>query len=111
MTALSIVLLVISLAVLSLGARLLYVTGSRVVSTNVFFGSMLLLYAAYQATARHQKEWIVVLPFLATMLFAGRALGWWWRTRKEADLREAARLLTAVTGLSFAATCAAIWGS
>lgn len=108
MTGLSMLLLAVSLGVLALGARLLTVTGNRMVGVNIFFGSMMLLFAAYEATARHQPEWIVTLPFFATMLFGGRALGWWWRTRREADWREPAQLITAVTALSLVGTFAAV---
>ena len=107
MTALTILLLAISVAVLGLGAWLHTLTSSRSVVVNVLFGSFMLLYAAYQATAREQPQWIFVLPFFATMLFAGRAAAWWWRTRREAELREPARVLTAVTALSLMATISA----
>jgi peptidoglycan/LPS O-acetylase OafA/YrhL len=106
MNSLTITLVVISLAVLVLGAWLYRLTGSRKVMINVFAGSTMLLFAAYQATAQRQPEMTTILPFFATMLFAGRAMGWWWRTRKEEELRQPAQVLTALAALSLIGTLA-----
>ena len=66
-----------------------------------------MLLAAWHCASHRQMEWAIMLPFFTTMLFGGRAMGIWWRCRKEADLRVPARLMTAVAALSLVATISA----
>jgi len=102
-----ILLLVISVAVLLLGGYLWRITSSRSIFLNTMFGSTCMLLAAYHA-ANHQKmEWAIMLPFFTTMLFGGRAMGTWWRSRKDADMVLPAQLMTGVAGLSLTATISA----
>lgn len=107
MTPTVILLLTISLAVLLLGGYLWRITGNRSVFLNTMFGSACMLLAAYHAASHRQMEWAIMLPFFTTMLFGGRAMGTWWRSRKDADLRLPAQLMTAVTVLSLTATISA----
>lgn len=107
MTTTTILLLVISLAVLLLGCYLWRLTSSRSTLLNTIFGSTCMLLAAYHIAAHQRMEWAIVLPFFTTMLFGGRAVGTWWRSRKDADLRLPAHIMTGVTALSLTATVSA----
>ena len=107
MTPTVILLLVVSLAVLLLGTYLWRLTSSRSIFMNTMFGTLCLMVSAYHAAAHHSVEWAVMLPFFTTMLFGGRALGTWWRSRKEAELRLPAQLMTAVAALTLTAALAA----
>ena len=107
MAPLTILLLFSSLAVLVLGVQLWRLTSSRSLMVNAVLGSASLLLAAGQVAAHRRMEWAVLLPFFTTMLFAGRAMGTWWRSRNEADLRVPAQLMTAAAALSLAATISA----
>ncbi|HEY3898777.1 MAG TPA: hypothetical protein VGM54_09205 [Chthoniobacter sp.] len=110
MTATTILLASISLAVLLLGGYLWRLTSSRSVLLNTLFGSACMLLAAYHCASHQKMEWAVMLPFFTTMLFGGRAIGTWWRCRKETELRLPAQLFTAVTALSLTATISAYVG-
>jgi len=107
MNSITILLLVISVAVLLLGCYLWRLTSSRSIFLNTLFGSNCMLLAAYHAASHDKMEWAIMLPFFTTMLFGGRAVGTWWRSRKEADLRLPAQLMTGVAGLSLTATISA----
>ena len=102
-----ILLIVVSLAVLLLGCYLWRLTSSRSIMLNTIFGSASMMLAAYHAATHQRMEWAVMLPFFTTMLFGGRAVGIWWRSRKEADLRLPAQLMTGVAALSLTATVSA----
>jgi hypothetical protein len=104
MTPITILLLVVSLAVLLLGSYLWRLTSSRSLLLNTIFGSVSILLAAYHAATHQQMEWAVMLPFFTTMLFGGRALGTWWRSRNESELRRPAQLMAAVTAFALTAT-------
>ncbi len=104
MNALAIFLLLCSVAVLLLGGYLWRLTSSRSTLLNTIFGSACMLLAAFHVAGHRQMTWAVILPFFTTMLFGGRAMGTWWRSRKDAELRLPARLLTAVAVLSLTAT-------
>lgn len=104
MNPISILLLVISITVLLVGGYLWRLTSSRSALLNTIFGSACMLLAALHVATHHKMEWALMLPFFATMLFGGRAIGMWWRSRKEMDLRLPAQLLFAVTALSLTAT-------
>ena len=107
MKSISILLTIVSFAVLALGMILWRKTGHRTVLLNTLFGSFSFLYAAYEASARNRPEWAFVLPFFVSMLFGGRALGAWWRSRKEAEYGEPARILFATACLTGVTTVAA----
>jgi len=107
MTPTVILLLAISLAVLLLGGYLWRITSSRSIFLNTMFGSTCMLLAAYHAASHEKVEWAIMLPFFTTMLFGGRAMGTWWRSRKDADLRLPAQLMTGVAALSLTATISA----
>ncbi len=97
---LSVLLIGTSLAVLVLGGYLWRLTGQRVAVVHTLFGSFGLLFAAFEAVNRSRPEWSYVLPFFTAMLFGGRAVGAWWRSRKEHDYRRPAEVLTTVTAMS-----------
>jgi hypothetical protein len=107
MTPTTILLISISLAVLLLGSYLWRLTSSRSMFLNTIFGSTCMMLAAYHAANHHKMEWAIMLPFFTTMLFGGRAIGTWWRSRKEAELLLPAQLMTGVTALSLTATISA----
>ena len=107
MNPLSILLAGCSLTILALSILLKRITDSRSTMLNCGFGSAFLLFAAYHAVSRQKPEWIVVMPFLAMMLFLGRTIGIWFRSRKEAELLLHARLLTLATGVCLLASAAA----
>ncbi len=107
MTPTTILLLIVSLAVLLLGTYIWRLTSSRSVLLNTVFGTVSLLLSAYHASTHHGVEWAIMLPFFTTMLFGGRAVGTWMRCRKEAELRLPAQLMTAVAALTLTATLAA----
>ncbi|MDR3404881.1 MAG: hypothetical protein P4L99_20420 [Chthoniobacter sp.] len=102
-----ILLLAVSVAVLLLGGYLWRITSSRSIFLNTMFGSTCMLLAAYHAAYHQKMEWAIMLPFFTTMLFGGRAMGTWWRSRKDADMVLPAQLMTGVTALSLTATISA----
>jgi len=95
-----------SLAVLLIGGYLWRLTSSRSVFLNTVFGSTCMLLASYHVSMHRQMDWAIMLPFFTTMLFGGRALGTWWRSRTDNELYLPARLLAAVATLSLTATVA-----
>jgi len=97
-------LLFTSLAVLLMGGYLWRLTSSRSALLNTIFGSVCMLLAAGHVTSHHRLEWAIILPFFTTMLFGGRFLGIWWRSRKENELRLPAQIMTAVAALALTAT-------
>ncbi len=107
MTPITLLLIVVSIAVLLLGCYVWRLTSSRSLLLNTIFGSTCMLLAAYHAASHHKVEWAIMLPFFTTMLFGGRAMGIWWRSRKETDLRFPAQLITGVAALSLTATISA----
>jgi hypothetical protein len=107
MSLTTILLSCISLAVLLLGGYLWKLTSSRSIFLNTIFGSTCILLAAYHSATHRQMEWAIMLPFFTTMLFGGRAVGTWWRSRKEMELRLPAQLMTAVAALALTATISA----
>ncbi len=109
MSQITIVLLLASLVTLLAGAWAWHLTSSRSILLNTVFGSTALLIAAYEAAARTQPGWAVMLPFFCTMLFGGRFIGLWWRGRKDAALRLPARLIGSVAALTLTATLMAWW--
>jgi hypothetical protein len=104
MTPTTIFMLLSSLVTIFAGGWAWHLTSSRSVLLNTVFGSTALLAAAYQAAARTQPDWAIILPFFCTMLFGGRFVGLWWRSRKEAELRLPAQLIGSVAVLALTAT-------
>ncbi len=107
MTPTVLFLLFISLAVLLLGTWLWRITSNRSIFLHTMFGTICMMLAAYHAAARHGLEWAIILPFFTTMLFAGRAIGTGWRSRRQNELRLPAQLMAAVAALALTATLAA----
>ena len=107
MTPTVILLLAISLAVLLLGGYLWRLTSSRSIFLNTMFGSACMLLAAYHAASHQKMEWAIMLPFFTTMLFGGRALGTWWRSRQDESLRLLAQLMTGIAALALTGTISA----
>jgi hypothetical protein len=85
----------ISLGTLVLGLLAWRLTSSKPLILNVVFTSAAFLIAAYGIATQQPGPLTVIMPFLVTMLLAGRALGIYWRTfyRGESDLRAPAHLL------------------
>jgi hypothetical protein len=107
MTPTVIILLIASLGVLLLGTYLWRLTSSRSIFMHTMFGTICMMLAAYHAAAHHGIEWAIMLPFFTTMLFGGRAMGTWWRSRKDSALRLPAQLMAAVAAVALTATLTA----
>lgn len=95
-----------SLAVLLFGLSAYRATRSRPVAANVAFGSMGLLYTAWQAQKFGAGDWVAVMVFLITMLLVGRAVGAFVRSRREPELRHPAWMLAGAAATA-AVACAA----
>jgi len=108
-----ILLICISFTALALGFYAWKLTSSRSIVFNTLVGSFGLLLSAYLITQKipvtepkHQA--IFVVPFFVTMLFLGRGLGLWWRSRtKERELRLVAVLMLIMGALALVGTIAA----
>jgi hypothetical protein len=107
MNPLSIILAACSLSILVLGIFLRRLTDSRSIFLNCLFGSLFFLFAAYHSVSKAKPELVLVMPFLALMLFLGRTIGTLWRVRKESELIPLARLLSAATAVCFVGGAAA----
>ncbi|MEI7775333.1 MAG: hypothetical protein WCK17_11220 [Verrucomicrobiota bacterium] len=107
MNPLSIILSACSLSILVLGIFLRRLTDSRSIFLNCLFGSLFFLFAAYHSVSKVKPELVLVMPFLALMLFLGRTIGTLWRVRKESELIPLARLLSAATAVCFVGGAAA----
>jgi hypothetical protein len=107
MANLQLIFLADSLAVLALGVYAWRLTSSRGVMLNTMLGTLGLLMAAAQAGHPAASASMVMIPFLVTMLFGGRAIGTWWRSRREKELRLPAQLMGAVAALALGATISA----
>ena len=82
-------------------------TDLRSMFINCLFGSLFFLFAAYHSVSKAEPELVLVMPFLALMLFLGRTIGTLWRVRKESELIPLARLLSAATAVCFVGGAAA----
>jgi len=104
MTTPTIFLLLISFSTLLLGLFAWQLTSSRPLIVNMLFGSAAFLIAAYALAIKHPGELGFVIPFLAAMLLAGRALGTYWRAfvKGETALRVPSHLVGAAAVLSIA---------
>jgi hypothetical protein len=106
MTPLVILLLAMSLGVLLAGTYLWRITGSRSIFLNTMFATTCMMLAAYHVVGQRGLEWAVTLPFFASMLFGGRAIGTGWRSRKEAQLRLPAQLMAGIAFMTLTASIA-----
>ncbi len=115
MNSVIILLICISFATLALGFYAWKLTSSRSIIFNALIGSFGLMLAAYLiaqkipvSEPKHQATFVI--PFFVTMLFLGRGVGLWWRSReKDPELRRVAVLLLVMGVLSLAGTIAAFW--
>jgi peptidoglycan/LPS O-acetylase OafA/YrhL len=107
MTNLQLILLFDSLAILALGVYIWRLTSSRGVMLITMLGTLGMLMAAAQAQHPPVSASTVIIPFFVTMLFGGRAMGIWWRSREEKEMRRPARLMSAVAALALGATISA----
>ena len=69
-----------------------------------FSGSIGTLFSAYLLAIGSKTEATFIIPFLVGMLFAGRAIGTAWRSRRERELRLPSTLM-------LAAACGALYAS
>src|SRR5277367_2944599 len=103
----SIVLVIVSFATLGLGFQTWRLTGSRSTILNTVVASVSLLFAAYMCSTPGRGGIAYVIPFLVAMLFAGRGVGTFWRSRKESALRLPSTLMLAVAAASLYAAVTA----
>lgn len=101
----TLMLVLAAVLALGLGFEAWRLTSSKGVRLNTFLGATGLAYAAYGAYHVQGASTAAVVAFFVAMLFAGRALGFALRSRKDANLKLPARLLftVAVTALFGAA--------
>ena len=102
----SIVLVIVSLGTLALGFQTWRLTSSSSIILNTVVASAALLFAAYLCSTPGRGGVAYVIPFLVAMLFAGRGIGTFWRSRKETALRLPSTLMLAAAGASLYATVA-----
>ncbi len=86
-----------SLFTLFVGLYAWRLTNSRSVAFNTLLSAAGLLLAAGLAESQRQPELSCAIPFMVFALFAGRAIGFGYRSRKETELRLPAMLLGAVS--------------
>ncbi len=103
----SIVLVIVSLGTLGLGFQTWRLTSSKSTILNTVVASVSLLFAAYMCTTPGRGGIAYVIPFLVAMLFAGRGVGTFWRSRKESALRLPSTLMLAVAVASLYAAVTA----
>ena len=99
--------LLISVLVLLLGTYLWRLTSNRSIFLHTMFGTICMMLSAYHAATHSGLEWAVMLPFFTAMLFGGRAMGTWRRSRKDAELLLPARIMTTVAVLTLGASIGA----
>ena len=99
----------ISLVTLILGLFAWRLTSSKPLILNMVFTSVAFLLAAYGIATKQPGPLTVIMPFLVTMLLAGRALGIYWRTffKGELYLRAPAHLLGGAVAICTFGTCVA----
>ena len=102
---LSIILLVVSFAILVTTFFIWRDTSSRPSLFNGIFASLALLMSARLVATHSNAEMAVSLPILAGMLVFGRGLGTWWRSRKETELKTPATLWLCSGVACFACAC------
>ena len=104
MTASVYFLAAVSLATLLLGLNAWRLTSSRPLILNVLFASAAFLITAYGIASKQSSNLVFVMPFLVTMLLAGRALGFYWRIffQGQREWRAAGHLLGSASVLCLA---------
>lgn len=107
MTATALFFLCVSFSILALGGYVWLLTSSRSILLNTIIGVVGMMFAASHASVHKGVEWAVILPFFITMLFGGRAIGTWLRSRKNSELRLPAQIMAAVAALTLTATLTA----
>lgn len=98
--------MVVSLATLALGFQIWRLTSSRAIILNTVVATAGLLFAAFKCSSAGRGGIAYVIPFLVAMLFAGRGIGTYWRSRKETALRLPSTLMLATAAASLYATIA-----
>lgn len=88
-------LLIASLATLVFGCLAWRSTSSRQLFVSTLFGTFGLLLAAYDV-CNHRMEMAFTIALFIAMLFAGRGLAFFWRSRKEPELGAPAMMLSGV---------------
>jgi hypothetical protein len=96
----------ISFGTLLLGLFAWQLTSSKPLILNILFASAAFLISAYGISIKHPGQLTFVMPFLVTMLIAGRALGIYWRTffKGEHDLSVPAHLMGSATAICVVGT-------
>ena len=107
MQTLPIVHIAISLLILLSGLAAWRLTSSRSVMFLSFFGSVCLLFSAHFLQAGQEVQLTFFIPFMVFALFAGRAIGLGYRSRKEEVLRYPSILLGSAALLALGAAVAA----
>lgn len=109
MSASVIFLLSVSLATLVIGLFAWRLTSSKPLILNMLFASVGFLLAAYGVASSQPGELPFVVPFLATMLVGGRALGTYWRAfaKGERELRAPSHLLGVASLMGIAGSAVA----
>jgi len=97
---------VLSLLTLLLGLAAWRLTSSRSVLFLSFFGSACLLFSAHFVQTGQEVQLTYFIPFMVFALFAGRALGLGYRSRKEEILRRPSLLLGIAALLALGASVA-----
>lgn len=92
---------------LILGFEAWRLTSSKAIRLNTFVGTFALGLAAYGAGRPGGAATAAGLAFFVAMLSGGRALGIYWRSRKDRELSRPSQLLFTVAGTSLLAALAA----
>ena len=101
------IIIISSLIVLVLGIYAWRATSSKPTMLNLLVSSAFLLIAAYYVAHNRPSDMNWIPSFLATMLCAGRALGFLMRSRKEPELIRPAILVSAATVVAAVGAAAA----
>ena len=101
----------ISLTTLLLGLFTWRLTSSKPIIFYSIFASVAFLLTAYGIATKQAGQLTFIMPFLVTMLLAGRALGVYWRTffKGESELRMPAHLLGGAVAICTLGTCLAFF--
>ena len=104
-----VLLLIASFGVLVLSLLSWRLTSSRSVIFNGLLGSIALIFAAYFAVTREERNLFLIytIPFVVGMALMGRWLGLWMRVKTEPDLKLPAIYLLAAGVLSSVVSVAA----
>src|SRR5438132_12859230 len=107
MTSTVVLLIVISFLVLVLGFFAWRMTSSRGAIFATILCSAGLLLAGYHLASKQSPQLAVIISFMAAMLLGGRGVGWWWRSRKQPELRQPSLLLIAASAICIVGAIAA----